>query len=256
MAEYEDSNNALYKYTPRGKLLCSYCMDLHLVSSFDAAETSASSIGATHRRRCTASTTKVYLCPHLQLSFEDLHQLHEIPANSLTCTICTASCTSGAKSTAPRDYCSLSQRMFLPLGSNRYMWPTPGRLPIRGGTLHCDSFFAKLATLSTLLKVIQNANMYICPHVHSKEKVCDMLASMIEDALFRRRKRKHSFYDSAPYKASQFSSCAKPGCIAGVVVRLEETGISIKTPREVKITTVRAESWIVSTQLPVTDARV
>ena len=82
-----------------------------------------------------------------------------------------------------------------------------------------------------------------------------MLGSMIGDALFRRRKRKHSFYDSTPYQAFQFSSCAKPGCIAGMMVRLEEAGITVQTSREVKITTVRGESWMASTQRPVVDAQ-
>jgi len=245
MAEYENSNN-----TPYGKLLCSYCMDLHPISSFSATEVSKHSTGSAYRRRCTASQAKVYLCPHMQLSFENLNQLCRGPTGRLVCALCSASCSSGSKLIGASDHCSLSQRIYLPMASNKYLWPMLGCFPIR-----CDSFSAKSTILSTLRKVVQNADMYICPHIQIRDRTCKMLGNMIEGALLR-PSRKHSSFQMASYKATRFSGCEKTGCIAGVEVILEQHGITIEAIRRVKVTTVTAENWLVSTQSPVADARV
>jgi len=82
-----------------------------------------------------------------------------------------------------------------------------------------------------------------------------MLGNMIEGALLR-PSRKHSSFQMASYKATRFSGCEKTGCIAGVEVILEQHGITIEAIRRVKVTTVTAENWLVSTQSPVADARV
>ena len=81
-----------------------------------------------------------------------------------------------------------------------------------------------------------------------------MLGNMIEEALLRPN-RKHSSFRMASYKATRFSGREKTGCIAGVEVILEQHGITIEAIRRVKITTVTAENWLVSTQLPVVEVR-
>jgi hypothetical protein len=90
LAEYEHADDALNWFSPREKFLCSYCVDLHPLPAFTTVIKSDGARSA-HRRQCSASKAKVYVCPHKQLAFDDLLRLHKDPGTTFMCSLCIPS---------------------------------------------------------------------------------------------------------------------------------------------------------------------
>jgi hypothetical protein len=96
LAEHDVVN----RLSAREKLLCSYCVDYHPLCAFGAVVKAGGNSRAAYERRCAASTATVYICPHKQLTFEDLLGLR-IRTRSGRCIRCSFCIPRYSPSTKP-----------------------------------------------------------------------------------------------------------------------------------------------------------
>ena len=251
-AEYEEANDAIRQYTPRDKLLCSYCMDLHPLSAFGALERECAAIIA-KERQCTASAATVYFCPHTQMAFEDFIRLLRSPDQEYQRLVCPQACEPQTTYCKWADGIRLTRMIPVPR-VDRETISRPQQSAFAHETCKICNIrrFPGSEAPSEIIKALQDIDVYVCPHVQGKEAACNLLEALSASPHVHPVCKHIISHEEGILMPSvrERSTCESDGCEAILSVILDEFGVMIRVTRELNLLSVMDDNWNVVTQYP------
>jgi len=252
LVEYEEANDDSRRYTPRDRLLCSYCLDFHPRSAFGALETEGTAVNA-RERQCTASASTIYICPHTQMAFEDFLRLSRTPSADYIWPACTQLCSSYITSCKRFEFFRIHQPIpIFPTGKDELGERTEPSTSIK--CKRCfTACFPNPVALAMAIKATDNMDTYLCPHVRGEHPIADIFKKVIESSCWHTGDEHKGNDTDVMLKecTRKLWICDERGCGAMMDVICDGKGVEIQTSRQMFLTTVMSESWWTSVEHPV-----
>ena len=256
LAEYEMANDESKRYTPRGKLLCAYCLDFHPSSAFGPLQREGAAI-IPSERLCTASKATVYFCPHKQMAFRAFLRLFKASRTPDLCswTACAQTCNPWITADPMLSTFNLHQAIPLYMADLSGPWGTqeyPALTRCRRCSVAC---FPGSVASADILEAIKDMDVYICPHTQGKEKekVAHLLEKIAAEARGCYYGGEHTVNDPNVKLITGGETewhCEESGCGAALYVVLDGIKSRVNTYRYLNMTTVTSENWLANTESP------